>query len=505
MFRRNASIRAPKTPLGRRGRFTGLRVGVIGVMGALVATAASAQPAPRTGGFTLTMPPGAKVNDLTPFQPCTFKGLPTRGDDAAECATFVAPEDRAKPEGRLIALPVVRLPALKAGALEPVYWLQGGPGATNLSLDVDGRALFEGHDIYMLGYRGVDDQSPLQCPELSDAATTAHPLSAKAASVLTKAARSCAARLTASGIDLSHYTMFDVIADHEALRDALHVPRVDLISDSYGTRVAQYYTRLHPASVLRSVQIGANPPGHFHWYPAATNEVLREYAQRCAKNAACASRTSDLFKTVVGTLARNDLTYNGAPIDMDKVRLTAQFMVMSRSSALDLFDATIAAEKGDNSGLAQMAGVYDVVIRTATVWGDMLSKGGGESRGPEAQFVAQRQSNATSFGSPLDLLYAPITKGWPTKAWGPGFDKVARDETPTLLIGGNLDLATPIKYAQTELLPQLPNGHLVLLKDQGHDDWEDEQKPELDQLIAGFLKDGVVDASAYALSPIPFK
>ena len=43
----------------------------------------------------------------------------------------------------------------------------------------------------------------------------------------------------------------------------------------------------------------------------------------------------------------------------------------------------------------------------------------------------------------------------------------------------------------------------VRLKDQGHTDWENEQKPEPDHLIAGFLKDGVADASAYAFSPIP--
>jgi hypothetical protein len=57
---------------------------------------------------------------------------------------------------------------------------------------------------------------------------------------------------------------------------------------------------------------------------------------------------------------------------------------------------------------------------------------------------------------------------------------------------------------EAELLPHLPRGHLVVLNDYGHGDSATGQVSALDHLLAGFLKDGTVDASLYKYSPIPF-
>ena len=53
----------------------------------------------------------------------------------------------------------------------------------------------------------------------------------------------------------------------EAARQALDLDQVDLLSVSYGTRVAQTYARLHPQRVRRSAMLGVNPPGGFVWEP----------------------------------------------------------------------------------------------------------------------------------------------------------------------------------------------------------------------------------------------
>lgn len=39
----------------------------------------------------------------------------------------------------------------------------------------------------------------------------------------------------------------------------------------------------------------------------------------------------------------------------------------------------------------------------------------------------------------------------------------------------NLDVSTPLKNAEAELLPDLHRGHLVVLKDCGHGDWAKDQ------------------------------
>ena len=59
---------------------------------------------------------------------------------------------------------------------------------------------------------------------------------------------------------------------------ALGYGRIDLLSESAGTRTAMVYSWRHPDSINRSVMVGANPPGNFLWDPSATDEQIARYA-----------------------------------------------------------------------------------------------------------------------------------------------------------------------------------------------------------------------------------
>ena len=103
------------------------------------------------------VPAGAKPGDLT-AKPCTFK---TDGAEyAADCGTLVVPENRAKADSRLIALPVIRVRATGNNPAEPIFWLTGGPGQNNMKLKPPAW-LFARHDFVMVGYRGADGSSVL--------------------------------------------------------------------------------------------------------------------------------------------------------------------------------------------------------------------------------------------------------------------------------------------------------------------------------------------------------
>ncbi len=71
---------------------------------------------------------------------------------------------------------------------------------------------------------------------------------------------------------------------------ALGYDRIDLLSESAGTRTAMIYAWRYPKSIHRSVMIGANPPGHFVWDAKTTDEQIRRYAALCAEDASCRSR-----------------------------------------------------------------------------------------------------------------------------------------------------------------------------------------------------------------------
>ena len=79
----------------------------------------------------LTVPEGAQAGDLVDLEPCTFNLFDE--EHAADCGTLIVPENRADPDTRLIALPVMRLKAASDTPTEPVFWVAGGPGSENIT------------------------------------------------------------------------------------------------------------------------------------------------------------------------------------------------------------------------------------------------------------------------------------------------------------------------------------------------------------------------------------
>lgn len=76
------------------------------------------------------IPEDALPGYLIPLEPCEHQ--PGKKKLNAECGTLTVPENRDDPNSRLIALPVVRIPATRPDPAEPVFVLLGGPGASNL-------------------------------------------------------------------------------------------------------------------------------------------------------------------------------------------------------------------------------------------------------------------------------------------------------------------------------------------------------------------------------------
>jgi len=136
----------------------------------------------------------------------------------------------------------------------------------------------------MLGYRGVDGSSVLNCPEVTAALENTKDYLAKASlTAYSKAFATCAKRLERSGVDLAGYTLEEQASDIEAARVALGYQRIDLISDSAGTRLAMIYSWMYPKNVERSVMIGVNPPGNFIYSGAEIDQGSR-VTRRCARS-----------------------------------------------------------------------------------------------------------------------------------------------------------------------------------------------------------------------------
>jgi pimeloyl-ACP methyl ester carboxylesterase len=226
---------------------------------------------------TVSVPSGAVAGDLI-LDPCTYST--EKGSYAADCGTLVVPENRADPSSRLIALPVTRIRAQSDHPSEPIFRLEGGPGLTNMEFSKASR-FAANHDVVLVGYRGVDGSVRLDCPEVESALKRSTDfLAEKSLAAYGDGFRACAERLTDDGIDLAGYSFPQQADDLEAARKALGYKRIDLLSESAGTRLALIYAWRYPENIHRSVMIGVNPPGNFLWAPEATDAGTRTIARR---------------------------------------------------------------------------------------------------------------------------------------------------------------------------------------------------------------------------------
>lgn len=438
--------------------------------------------------------PGASPggSGLSEFQACPPQyRVPAPLAMRARCATLTVPENRAAPGGRTLELPVLKYSAAGARPGAPVFVLNGGPGEPNLATIRPFVQIGQEHDIVWVGYRGAEGSSTLQCPEVSALVDVPEILSTANLRELSSAASTCARRLKRSGAELSRYGILDVIDDLEAARGALGYEVIDLLSSSYGTRVAQYYARRHPQRIFRSVMLGVNPPGHFVFSAQVNDRTLARLSQLCSADASCSAQTSDLRRTVLNALQIHGQR-GDTRVDAGKTQLALFYSMYRRDSFRAFLEAAIAAGNGDWSGLAALGHAAGESMETA-IWGDLLSKGALDSY-RYAALEPTFSATSESMGSPFDLLLQNIGRRWPQPPVPAQYHRAASDPTQTLLINGDLDVATPLTFAESELLPHLPNGKLLVLKDYGHGDIA-RQGAALDQIVATYLATGELDAT----------
>lgn len=451
------------------------------------------------------VPPGARAGDLTLVRgEFKTRGVTYRADEG----TLVVPENRNAPGSRLIALPVKRICSPHPKPTEPIFWLTGGPGQSNMDFSPPAWLLAK-HDFVLVGYRGVDGTQRLDAPEVAKAlkGVNGNLLSPESLANMARARSAYAARVKAEGVDLAGYTIPETVADMEAARQALGYERVDLLSGSYGTRVAQIYAYLHPERLHRSAMIGINPPGHFVWEPAVVDRQLKYYADLCRRDDTCKVLYPDLAETMRRVNRAMPKRWLFVPIDPGKVKTVAFVLLFHRYTAPGVFDAYRAAEKGDPSGLALMSIAFDWMVPSMITWGDLFAKGYSADFEPGRNYARDLDPPDSILGSPMSLLFwAGADQGWPDLRMADELRHVHPSDVETLLVSGSVDFSTPAEAATRELLPFLSRGRQVLLRERGHtgDFWGFQHKAA-ERLLTSFYDTGVADDSLYTYLPMDFR
>jgi pimeloyl-ACP methyl ester carboxylesterase len=460
----------------------------------------------------VSVPAGAKAGDLI-LNAGTY--ATEKGSYPADTGTLVVPENRHDPDSRLIALPVVRIKARTAHAMEPIFRLEGGPGGTNMQFEAAGR-LAAHHDVVLVGYRGVDGSSVLDAPEVEAALNQSRDLlSRESFRAYGDGLRAAAHRLRAKGVDLAGYTMSEQADDIEAARTALGYGRINLVSESAGTRLALIYAWRHPESVHRSAMIGLNPPGDFLWDAPTTDVQIQRYSRLYAQSDASRNATTgDLAASMRYTAKHMPDRWLGLPIKEGNVRVASFFGLMESTSKASPFaapvilDAWRSAANGDASGFWLSSLIAELMFPKMQVWGEYAAIGSADDQAAREYFASGSHKRGSAIGDPgSDFAWGGglLADAWPANRDDAQYSHMRTSNVETLMIGGTLDVSTPAVNATREMLPFLPNGRQVVLSELGHSGSFWNERPEAGtRLIDTFFDTGKVDDSLYRNVKVDF-
>jgi pimeloyl-ACP methyl ester carboxylesterase len=487
---------------------TATRVVALAIIGVLVAGLGYLG---MGGEDAASVPAGAKAGDLI-LHDCSY---PTEaGDLPADCGTLVVAENASEPGSRLIALPIVRIRARSDEPGEPIFRLQGGPGISNMPFPAASRYAVD-RDFVLVGYRGVDGSERLDCPEVVSALKHSADLTGEASfQAFAAGFRACAARFADEGIDVTSYGLSQQVDDLEATREALGYERINLVSESVGTRTAMIYAWRYPERINRSVMIAANPPGNFVWDPATTDEQIARYAEYCSKDAGCRDRTADLAASMRRTSTEIPERWLFLPIKEGNVRAASHYGLMETTvesaplHAPMTIDSWLSAAEGDAGGFWFQSLLADFAFPTAFVWGQYASAASLDAEVANEYFAPEGQPRDSNLGYAATAFGwggGRLSEAWPAARDAGAYGEVRPSEVETLVVSGELDFAAPPQLATEQLLPSLENGQQIILPGFGHStDYWDYQPEASSRLINTFFASGRVDDSLYRPHPVDF-
>ena len=386
---------------------------------------------------------------------------------SADFATLTVPESWDQP-AKLIHLPVVRIRSAAEKAAEPVFYFHGGPGSSNIKLDVSYERLLKGHDVVLVGYRGVDGSVSLTLPEFSQLLkTVADPLSAEGLRACAAAASRGAEKAKAEGIDVAQYDLDSTVRDIEAARKALGFDRVSTSGTSFGGAVGYYYSLTFPEHVKRSVLIEAAFPWNLGLAePSGVDVQIRTFGKMWSSDKDIAV----IIRNVLASLPRRQKvpTPQGEVevlIDPGTIKLMTFFSLYTAQQRSQTFDAFVAASEGNYVPLA-MADLFWGQVVDWFNWGDMIAKVASSRSGPARDFEKEMAPEGSIIGSPLSLLgYGMLQHTrWPARPMK--IQGSPRCSVETVLICGNEEGAKGLR----ERLATFDRARVVVLGGLGHMD-----------------------------------
>jgi D-alanyl-D-alanine carboxypeptidase len=414
-----------------------------------------------------------------------------------DCGYVVVPEARSGNSSREVKLGVTRINSGQGSANSPLFMLAGGPGQAQidpgffslLQTDLLG-GILASRDIVVVEQRGTEHTDPfLNCPEIISAPWAAYEqgLTGDDASAYEiGTVQACISRFEEEGINFDNFNSVENAADVNAVREALGYDRIIYYGASYGSQLGQHVMRDFPEILEAVVLDGANSLSRKSWVEDRALDAqwgLDNLTALCAADEKCAA-AYDIPALVDAALALFDdgplpFTYT----DPDDPALTIEGEV----TAQDMADY-IYGQQGSRIGTFSLPALLSV-----------LTEGGADQvveilgAGKAEQLIAGRDADTDSItmlmhlamvcsddpvhsaaevildgvgayaalhGQGLGEFYEQLCSLINVTELPDATDVDVTTDVPTLLLTGDLDVATPTFRSQI-VADALPNATLV--------------------------------------------
>jgi hypothetical protein len=253
---------------------------------------------------------------------------------------------------------------------------------------------------------------------------------------------------------------------------------------------------MYPKSIYRSVMIAVDTPGATIHEPEVVDDLIRSYADLCAKDAKCSAHTDDLAETMRTVSQDMPERWLFFPINPGLVKVGTYNFFESTTEAPKIIDTWLAAAKGDPSGMAVFSWLGPNMFANASVWGHNAALRSSLGQfDPARDYRNDLNPPDSIMGSPASTAaYAEYT-AWPTSLIPEEYRQVQPSDVETLLVSGNIDSDTPVQFARDELLPSLSNGQHVILSEFGHGEFLALQPEASKHMLTSFYDTGVAEDS----------
>lgn len=398
-------------------------------------------------------------------------------------------ENRSKPNGRTIKVPVYifksRSPNPKP---DPILFTVGGPGYSSMraSKYMNYYKYLDDRDFILFEQRGTQYAKPsLDCPEWARAVYQSNLPNfdvTKTDSLFQTAAKVCNEQLRKKGIDLNYYNTNQIAADINDLVNVLGIEKYNLLTMSYSTKIGQVLMRDYPEKI-RSVVMDSPLPLEVNYDEESVKnllETITKLLSDCEKNEKCNSSFPNLKnrffkyleeKTIHPLEVKIENPING---EIETFFLKGEDLISVFSAAYTndvpnipfemerLLNNDLTSVKEQLSSLFQEPGKGISIGMRLSVWCAE------ENPFNSIEKIKEETNKYPGLKGLSPAVYDnEICKIWSVKKESAIENEAVKSDIPVLLISGEYDEVTPVKWAES-MTKNLVNSYHLIFKGWKH-------------------------------------